>query len=98
MTDTASRVLRLLALLQSQPRWTGPVLAERLSVSVRTVRADVDRLRTLDYTIDATPGVDGGYRLRAGTRLPPLPHDDDGARRGGGCVAHRDHRWGHRPW
>lgn len=55
------------------------MLAERLSVSVRTVRADVDRLRTLDYTIDATPGVDGGYRLRAGTRLPPLPLDDDGA-------------------
>lgn len=79
MKATTSRVLRLLALLQSQPRWAGPVLAERLGVSVRTVRADIDRLRALDYTVDATPGVGGGYGLRAGTRLPPLPLDDDEA-------------------
>ncbi len=75
MADTAARLLRLLALLQSQPRWAGPALADRLGVSVRTVRADIERLRSLDYTIDATPGADGGYRLRAGTRLPPVPLD-----------------------
>jgi len=59
--------------------WRGSELAERLEVTERTVRRDVDRLRDLGYPVDATPGADGGYRLAAGAHLPPLVLDDDEA-------------------
>jgi predicted DNA-binding transcriptional regulator YafY len=75
----AARLLRLLALLQDRRDWTGPQLAERLGVTSRTVRADVERLRELGYPVDAQAGVGGGYRLGAGTALPPLIVDDDEA-------------------
>lgn len=77
--DTAARLLRLLSLLQSRPEWSGAELAERLAVAPRTVRRDVDRLRGLDYMIESTTGTAGGYRLRAGQRLPPLQLEDDEA-------------------
>jgi predicted DNA-binding transcriptional regulator YafY len=77
--ETSARLLRLLALLQSRRDWTGGDLAERLSVTPRTVRADVDRLRKLGYTVDSTLGVNGGYRLGTGANLPPLLLDDDEA-------------------
>src|SRR6188768_896869 len=79
MANTSERMLRLLSLLQSHRDWSGSDLAERLEVSPRTVRRDVDRLRMLGYPVDATPGVDGGYRLAAGAALPPLVLDDDEA-------------------
>ena len=79
MANTSERMLRLLSLLQSHRDWSGAELAERLEVSPRTVRRDVDRLRVLGYPVDATPGVDGGYRLAAGAALPPLVLDDDEA-------------------
>lgn len=79
MWETSARLLRLLSLLQSRPDWTGPELAERLDVTVRTVRRDVDRLRGLGYPVDATPGVAGGYRLGVGATLPPLLLEDDEA-------------------
>ena len=78
--DTASRLLRLLSLMQSRPTvWTGADLADRLGVTARTVRRDVTRLRGLGYPVDAAPGVEGGYRLGSGGRLPPLLLDDDEA-------------------
>ncbi|MEL6890170.1 MAG: HTH domain-containing protein, partial [Actinomycetota bacterium] len=77
--DPTGRVLELLSLLQSHRRWTSPELAERLGITVRTVRRDIDRLRTLGYPVDAAPGAAGGYRLAAGTHLPPLLFDDDEA-------------------
>lgn len=77
MTTTTSRLLRLLSLLQTRRDWPGAVLAERLEVSHRTVRRDVDRLREMGYSIQATMGPDGGYRLGAGSELPPLLFDDD---------------------
>ena len=76
---TSARLLRLLGLLQVPRDWTGPALAERLDVDVRTVRRDVDKLRTLGYPVHSTPGVTGGYRLGAGAALPPLLLDDDEA-------------------
>lgn len=79
MLDTSARLLRLLSLLQSRPDWTGPELAERLEVSTRTIRNDVERLRNLGYPVHATPGVAGGYRLGAGAALPPLLLDDEEA-------------------
>jgi predicted DNA-binding transcriptional regulator YafY len=79
MLETSARLLRLLSLLEARPDWTGPELAERLGVTTRTVRNDVDRLRRLGYTVDATPGVTGGYRLGIGAALPPLLLDDDEA-------------------
>ena len=79
MLETSARLLRLLSLLQSRPDWPGRVLAERLEVTTRTVRRDVDRLRGLGYPVEATPGVAGGYRLGVGASLPPLLLDDDEA-------------------
>jgi predicted DNA-binding transcriptional regulator YafY len=79
MSDTAARLLALLSLLQSRPDWTGTELAARLGVSTRTIRNDIDRLRELDYPVDATRGAAGGYRLGAGGKLPPLLLDDEEA-------------------
>jgi predicted DNA-binding transcriptional regulator YafY len=78
MTTTA-RLLDLLSLLQTRRDWPGPVLAERLGTTPRTVRRDVERLRGMGYRISATMGPDGGYRLDAGDELPPLRFDDDQA-------------------
>ncbi len=76
---TTERVLRLLALLQRRPSWTAAELAAELRVTDRSVRRDVERLRALGYPVHATAGVGGGYRLGAGTRLPPLLLDDEEA-------------------
>ncbi|QUH01639.1 YafY family transcriptional regulator [Saccharopolyspora erythraea] len=79
MLETSARLLRLLGLLQGRRDWSGPQLADRLGVSARTVRADVERLRGLGYPVHATPGASGGYRLGAGAALPPLLLDDEEA-------------------
>lgn len=79
MIDTSARLLRLLSLLQTPRPWTGPQLAERLGVTGRTVRNDIGRLRSLGYPVEATPGATGGYRLGAGTSVPPLLLDDEEA-------------------
>jgi predicted DNA-binding transcriptional regulator YafY len=79
MPKTSARLLALLSLLQARRDWPGALLAERLDVSQRTVRRDVDRLRELGYPIAAVKGPDGGYRLDAGTELPPLLFDDEQA-------------------
>src|SRR6187402_2462079 len=77
--STSSRMLRLLSLLQTHRYWPGGELAERLDVSPRTLRRDIDRLRELGYDVDASRGVSGGYQLRAGAALPPLLLEDDEA-------------------
>ena len=79
MSDPSSRMLALLSLLQVHREWPGDELAARLEVSPRTVRRDVDRLRELGYRVDALRGPAGGYRLAAGSDLPPLLFDDDQA-------------------
>jgi len=79
MLETSARLLELLSLLQLKRDWTSTELAERLDVSTRTVRADIGKLRSLGYPVDARPGVAGGYRLAAGTAMPPLLLDDDEA-------------------
>nr|WP_255622724.1 YafY family protein [Pseudonocardia sp. DSM 110487] len=75
----SARLLQVLSLLQARPSWTGEELAERLGVSPRTVRSDIDKLRELGYPVHAVRGVAGGYRLVPGTKLPPLLLDDDEA-------------------
>ncbi|BDT92513.1 hypothetical protein IFM12275_24890 [Nocardia sputorum] len=79
MPKTSARLLALLSLLQARRDWPGALLAERLQVSPRTVRRDIDRLRELGYPIATTKGPDGGYRLGAGAQLPPLLFDDEQA-------------------
>ena len=76
---TSSRLLTLLSLLQARRDWAGGELAERLDVSRRTIRRDVERLRELGYPVESLTGPAGGYRLAAGTAMPPLLLDDDEA-------------------
>ncbi len=76
MIQTSARLLSLLSLLQLRREWTGPELADRLGVGPRTIRRDVDKLRSLGYPVEAAPGVAGGYRLGTGAQLPPLLLDD----------------------
>ncbi|HEX7927638.1 MAG TPA: HTH domain-containing protein, partial [bacterium] len=79
MLDTSTRLLRLLSVLQSRRYWAGPELADRLEITPRTLRRDIDRLRSLGYTIAATAGPGGGYQLSQGSALPPLLLEDDEA-------------------
>src|SRR3954469_8540230 len=76
MVQTSARLLALLSLLQMRREWSGPELADRLEVGPRTIRRDVEKLRSLGYPIEAAPGIAGGYRLGAGAELPPLLLDD----------------------
>jgi predicted DNA-binding transcriptional regulator YafY len=77
MSETSSRLLELLSLLQGRRDWPGNELADRLEVSGRTIRRDVERLRGLGYPVESLTGPAGGYRLRAGSAMPPLLLDDD---------------------
>jgi predicted DNA-binding transcriptional regulator YafY len=79
MSQTSSRLLELLSLLQGRRDWAGGELAERLEVSGRTIRRDIERLRRLGYPVESITGPAGGYRLRAGTAMPPLLLDDEEA-------------------
>ncbi len=79
MPQSAARLLRLLGLLQRRSSWSGSDLAERLGVDTRTVRRDVERLRSLGYQIEGVPGVAGGYHLGGGTDVPPMLFEDDEA-------------------
>jgi predicted DNA-binding transcriptional regulator YafY len=79
MLETSARLLRLLSLFQAQRYWSGADLAERLDVNARTLRRDVDKLRSLGYPVHSTSGAAGGYQLGAGANLPPLLLDDDEA-------------------
>ena len=79
MANTSSRTLRLLSLLQTRRYWPGAELAERLEVSARTLRRDIDRLREMGYPVEAQRGLDGGYQLARGAVLPPLVLDDEEA-------------------
>src|SRR6185369_14479842 len=75
----SGRLLRLLSLLQTPRDWTGGELADRLEVSARTIRNDIERLRSLGYPVHATRGSVGGYRLEAGSSMPPLLLEDEEA-------------------
>ncbi|HEY7076985.1 MAG TPA: YafY family protein [Solirubrobacteraceae bacterium] len=79
MSNTSARLLDLLSLLQARRDWPGAQLAERLGVSGRTIRRDVERLRELGYPVESVTGPAGGYRLRAGTAMPPLLLDEEEA-------------------
>ena len=79
MITTSARLLRLLSLLQARRHWTARDLYDRLEVSGRTVRRDVERLRELGYPIHASPGLGGGYSMRAGSAMPPVLLEDDEA-------------------
>jgi predicted DNA-binding transcriptional regulator YafY len=77
MLETSARLLRLLSLFQGRRYWCGAELSERLEINPRTLRRDVDRLRSLGYPVSSTPGAGGGYQLGAGATLPPLLLDDE---------------------
>ena len=77
MIETSARLLRLLTLLQARRYWSGAELADRLEVTKRTVRRDVERLRTLGYSVSSSVGVAGGYQLDSGASVPPLLLEED---------------------
>ena len=79
MLTASSRLLRLIALLQSRRYWAGRELSERLEIDPRTLRRDVDRLRELGYPVKASAGVGGGYQMGAGAEVPPMLLDDEEA-------------------
>ncbi|MFE3257562.1 helix-turn-helix transcriptional regulator [Nocardia sp. NPDC059229] len=79
MKEASGRLLRLLGLLQMRREWSGQELADRLDITTRTVRRDIDKLRALDYPVQAAKGITGGYWLGAGAELPPLLLDDEEA-------------------
>lgn len=79
MLQTSARLLRLLSLFQARRYWSGLELSKRLEVTARTLRRDVDRLRSLGYPVHSTSGAAGGYQLGAGATLPPLLLDDEEA-------------------
>jgi predicted DNA-binding transcriptional regulator YafY len=79
MNQTSSRLLELLSLLQGRRDWPGSELADRLEVCGRTIRRDIERLRQLGYPVESLTGPAGGYRLRAGSAMPPLLLDDEEA-------------------
>ncbi|SDJ95159.1 helix-turn-helix transcriptional regulator [Streptomyces indicus] len=79
MLETSARLLKLLSLLQAHREWSGAALADRLGVTPRTVRRDIDRLRELGYPVNASPGTGGGYQLGVGAEMPPLLLDDEEA-------------------
>ena len=79
MLETSARLLRLLSLFQAQRYWSGAALSDRLEVTPRTLRRDVDRLRSLGYPVNSAAGAGGGYQLGSGANLPPLLLDDDEA-------------------
>lgn len=79
MLQTSARLLRLLSLFQARRYWSGADLSDNLRITARTLRRDVDRLRSLGYPVHSTSGVAGGYQLGAGAMLPPLLLDDDEA-------------------
>src|SRR2546425_5715784 len=76
MSETSSRLLKLLSLLQARRDWPGNELADRLEVSGRTIRRDIGRLRELGYPVESLTGPAGGYRPRAGSAMPPLLLED----------------------
>jgi predicted DNA-binding transcriptional regulator YafY len=79
MLDTSARLLRLLSLFQARRYWSGAELSDRLEVTPRTLRRDVDRLRSLGYPVNSTSGTSGGYQLAPGSTLPPLLLDNEEA-------------------
>ena len=79
MSTSSTRLLRLISLLQTRRYWSGQDLCERLGVDKRTVRRDIDKLRSLGYPVQASSGLGGGYQLGAGAEMPPMLLDDDEA-------------------
>src|SRR5207245_11114048 len=79
VSEASSRLWERLCLVQGRRAWPGNELAERLEVSGRTVRRDMERLRQLGYPVESATGPAGGYRLRAGSAMPPLLLDDEEA-------------------
>jgi len=79
VAQSSARVLTLLSLLEARQEWQAEALAGRLEITTRTLRRDIETLRDLGYPIDSVRGPGGGYRLGAGSKLPPLVLDDDQA-------------------
>lgn len=79
MYSPTSRVLTVLELLQSRISLTGPQLAERLEMDVRTVRRYIEILKDIGIPVEGNIGRYGGYHLRPGFKLPPLMFTNDEA-------------------
>jgi len=72
MYSPTTRLLAVLELLQSYKHISGPEIAQRLEIDVRTVRRYIVSLQDLGIPVEAERGPYGAYHLRSGHRLPPL--------------------------
>jgi predicted DNA-binding transcriptional regulator YafY len=65
---SASRLVKVLLLLQSRGRLTAPELAAELEVSQRTARRDLDALSAAGFPVYSQRGRGGGWQLLGGAR------------------------------
>ncbi|HEX7733378.1 MAG TPA: YafY family protein [Ktedonobacteraceae bacterium] len=79
MYHPTTRVLTVLELLQAHRQMSGPRLAERLEVDVRSVRRYIMMLQDLGIPIEAERGRYGSYRLLRGFKMPPLMFTEEEA-------------------
>ena len=79
MLETSARLLHLLSLFQGRRYWPGAELAVRLEITTRTLRRDIDKLRSLGYLVESRSGAEGGYQLAPATMAPPLWGNEEGA-------------------
>ena len=72
MTNTATRLITLIFLLQNRPNQKASELAEKLGVSLRTVHRYFEMLDEMGIPVYAERGPYGGFSLVRSYKIPPL--------------------------
>jgi predicted DNA-binding transcriptional regulator YafY len=72
MSNTATRLITLIMLLENRPNRKAAELAESLGVSVRTLHRYIGMLDELGIPIYSERGPQGGFSLVRGYKMPPL--------------------------
>src|SRR5512136_3188331 len=72
MSNSATRLITLIMLLQRQPNRKAADLAEKLGVSVRSLHRYIAMLDEMGIPVYTERGPHGGFSLVRGYKLPPL--------------------------